>query len=469
MSRPHQLWMYTGATDKSRASLVELSEEDLRDEVRRLTCLSQKDNIVLTSARPPLDLKHLLAKASTVAPCYPPTPESGVAPEDDDASEETEEEQHTLEDSDVQGDEAPEDDARINSMRRMKINEGLMATAESSPSGQDDDANATASPACFRRTSPPPVAKGSAGLFADEDGLELSIKESNPSTAEPTPPPRTSVAKVPLSKVNPSAGTSAPLISRDHPIFSTVDAVADFVDQFTRLESENVQLRKAIKTSADQVLEANRLTSEVQNENTLLKDELKKLKKKMKDNQEARREASIIADEKEGALRDSITNFLSTADMPIDRTSKLREDSMSDALSFATDSSNQVQGLLQKTKGALSKLFSMMFPKLDQNKTLGEMADAFFIDSSEAIEALKRRSRLYRAVLTFQLLMGHGLGSELEKLSKSLPVDANECLVNLEPLKQLSVLCANRILKLVDEDKNKAASEAAPDSSSAQP
>jgi hypothetical protein len=51
----------------------------------------------------------------------------------------------------------------------------------------------------------------------------------------------------------------------------------------------------------------------------------------------------------------------------------------------------------------------MMFPKLDQNKTLGEMADTFFIDSSEAIEVLKRRSRLYGAVLTFQLLMGTGL------------------------------------------------------------
>ncbi len=43
-----------------------------------------------------------------------------------------------------------------------------------------------------------------------------SAKESNPSTADPTPPPRTSVAKVPLSKVNPSAGASAPLISHDH-------------------------------------------------------------------------------------------------------------------------------------------------------------------------------------------------------------------------------------------------------------
>jgi predicted nucleic acid-binding Zn-ribbon protein len=59
------------------------------------------------------------------------------------------------------------------------------------------------------------------------------------------------------------------------------------------------------------VLEANRLTAKVQNENTLLKDELKKLKKKMKDEEEAIREAFIIADEKEGVLREAITNLLS--------------------------------------------------------------------------------------------------------------------------------------------------------------
>jgi hypothetical protein len=51
------------------------------------------------------------------------------------------------------------------------------------------------------------------------------------------------------------------------------------------------------------------------------------------------------------------------------------------------------------------------------------MADAFFIDPSEPIEVLKRRFRLFGVVLTFQLLMGHGLGSELENLSKALPID----------------------------------------------
>ncbi|KAK1606868.1 hypothetical protein QYE76_030541 [Lolium multiflorum] len=160
---------------------------------------------------------------------------------------------------------------------------------------------------------------------------------------------------------------------------------------------------------------------------------------------------------------------IGAADMSINRARKLREDSMSDALSLAAESNIQVLGLLQRTKGALSRLFSMIFPKMKQDKTLGEMACAFLIDRSEPVEVLKRRSRLFGAVLTFQLLMGHGLGSELEKLSKELPVDDNNCLINLEPFKQSAVTCANQLLKMVDEAKTKTAPEASPGSSSALP
>jgi hypothetical protein len=49
-------------------------------------------------------------------------------------------------------------------------------------------------------------------------------------------------------------------------------------------------------------LEANKLAAEVQGENTCLKEELEKLKKKMKDDQEAQHKAFMEADEKEGAL-----------------------------------------------------------------------------------------------------------------------------------------------------------------------
>jgi hypothetical protein len=137
---------------------------------------------------------------------------------------------------------------------------------------------------------------------------------------------------------------------------------------------------------------------------------------------------------------------------------------MPDALSFAMESSEQIQELLKKAKGALSKLFSLMFLKLDQNKTLGKLANTFYVDSTKAIEVLKRRSRLYEAVLTFQLLMEHGLDSELEKLSKSLPVNADGCSVDLGPFKESAQVCANRLLKLVDDEK-KAAFKTAPSSS----
>jgi hypothetical protein len=43
-----------------------------------------------------------------------------------------------------------------------------------------------------------------------------SAKESNPSPADPTPPSRTTVAKVPVSKVNPSVGAPVPPTARDH-------------------------------------------------------------------------------------------------------------------------------------------------------------------------------------------------------------------------------------------------------------
>jgi hypothetical protein len=59
MSRAHQLWMYTGPKDKTRINSNDFSEDDLRDEVRRLTCFNQKDVIAMTSSRPPFGINHL--------------------------------------------------------------------------------------------------------------------------------------------------------------------------------------------------------------------------------------------------------------------------------------------------------------------------------------------------------------------------------------------------------------------------
>ena len=86
--------------------------------------------------------------------------------------------------------------------------------------------------------------------------------------------------------------------------------MVDFAEQFTRLEAENAQLRKTVKSSADQVLEANRLATDAKKENALLKEELKKLKQQMKDEQDARNAAAVATDKKEGILRESIKDLL---------------------------------------------------------------------------------------------------------------------------------------------------------------
>ncbi|KAK1643324.1 hypothetical protein QYE76_061129 [Lolium multiflorum] len=479
MSRPHQLWLYTGKEDESRVSSAELSAEDLRDEVRRLTCLSMRDNIVLTSAHSPYDSDHPPTEALAAARCYPPTPESGVVLEDDDEdSDGTEEAPHALEDSDVQEEEAAEDDAYIRSRRQKQVHDEFITTAESSPSGGDNDADETA--------APPPVMKSSTSFFAGEDDLDpsdddddevplakraklvseraASAKESNPSPAKSTPPLRTVVEKVPVSTVIPPGDVPTSSAGRDHPIYATVDAVAEFAEEFTRLETENFQLRKTIRSSADQVLEANRLATDAKNENVLLKEEVRKLKQRLKDEQDAKRAAAASIDKKEGALRESIKDLLDAADLTVTRRHQLREDSTADALSLATESNVQVLGLLKKAKGALSRLYSMIFPKMKEDKTLDEMAASFLVDPSEPVEVLKRRSSLFGAVLTFQLLMGHGMGSDLEELSKALPVDNDNHLVDLEPYKRSAVTCANRLLKLVDEAQAKPAPESAPGS-----
>ncbi|KAK1694268.1 hypothetical protein QYE76_010965 [Lolium multiflorum] len=338
MSRSHQLWLYTGKEDESRVSSAELLAEDLRDEVRRLTCLSMKENIVLTSARPPYDSDHPPTVALAAARCYPPTPESGVVLEDDDEdSDETEEAPHALEDSDVQEEEATEDDAFIRSRRRKQVHDDFITSAESSPHGGDNDADEAA--------ASPPARKSSTSLFAGEDDLDLSdddddevplakraklasekaalAKESNPSPAKSTPLSRTVVEKVPVSTVISPGDIPTSSAGRDHPIYATVDAVVEFAEEFTRLEIENSQLRKTVRSSADQVLEANRLATDAKNENVLLKEEVKKLKQRLKDEQDAKRAAAAAIDKKEGALRESIKDLLDAADLTVTRRHQL--------------------------------------------------------------------------------------------------------------------------------------------------
>jgi hypothetical protein len=123
--------------------------------------------------------------------------------------------------------------------------------------------------------------------------------------------------------------------------------------------------------------------------------------------------------------------LLGATDTSVDRSNILRVDSMADVISFTTDSSEQVQVLLKKTNVALSRLHALIFPKLSQEKTVGEMVEAFYIDTNDTIEVLQRNSWLYGALLSFQLLMGYGVEANLMESSKALPKDNDGSSVDL--------------------------------------
>jgi hypothetical protein len=69
----------------------------------------------------------------------------------------------------------------------------------------------------------------------------------------------------------------------------------------------------------------------------------------------------------------------------------------------------------------LSRLFVLILPKADQDKTPGQLVDAFSIDTEGTIKVFKRTSRTYGALLAFQLLTGYCFKADMESLTIELP------------------------------------------------
>jgi phosphoenolpyruvate synthase/pyruvate phosphate dikinase len=109
--------------------------------------------------------------------------------------------------------------------------------------------------------------------------------------------------------------------------------------------------------------------------------------------------------------------------------------------------------LLEKGKGAMARMHSMIFPKIKQDKTLGQLIDAFAVDTKEVIEVFKRTSRTYGALLAFQLMMGHGFKADIEEMSKELPKEQDGRFVDLSTFKISALKCARQLLELVSSKK----------------
>ncbi|KAK1617434.1 hypothetical protein QYE76_022951 [Lolium multiflorum] len=74
------------------------------------------------------------------------------------------------------------------------------------------------------------------------------------------------------------------------------------------------------------------------------------------------------------------------ADIPVEALDKVPSNSPSNALSMTLASHQLAQDLLQKGKGAMARIHSMIFPKISQDKTLGQLIDAFAVNTREVIE-----------------------------------------------------------------------------------
>jgi len=153
--------------------------------------------------------------------------------------------------------------------------------------------------------------------------------------------------------------------------------------------------------------------------------------------------------------------FVGAADIPADSVGKPPVDSAADAISLAVDSGKLVRVLLRKNKAVLSRFHAMIFPKADQNKTLGQLVDTFSADTEGIIEVFKRTSRTYGALLAFQLLMGYGFKADIESLTTELPKDQDGLAIDLSPFSAPARKCARQLPDLVEANKP-AAGGAAP-------
>ncbi|KAK1610948.1 hypothetical protein QYE76_034621 [Lolium multiflorum] len=382
-----------GPKDETRINIAELSEKELLDEVRRLTLFSQEDSIPLISSYTPLDADHPLTEIPIVSGNLHDLP--------NDTSEgrgsSTPVDFHTAEHDD------PIDSEAVFADPPPPAND----TCDTAGSVRDDNADHDAFINAAVEEVRAPPAKRSTGGFADEDDL-FDLDEG---LIEPPPKKAKSDAALPdIAASKASAPTATPVaqvstassLSKGKDIPSTVAAATPpsgktdlrgvissleaFASQFTSLEADKVRLQKEVNSSSLKLESANKIAAAARQEVDSLKEELNKLKEKLKEEEMSRVVAEARAIEKDELLRQSSLALLEAADIPVDALDKVPNNSPANSVSMTLAAHQLTRELLDKGKGAMARMHSMIFPKINQDKTLGQLLDAFAVDTKEVIE-----------------------------------------------------------------------------------
>ncbi|KAK1654018.1 hypothetical protein QYE76_071823 [Lolium multiflorum] len=310
------MWLCSCPMDETRVNVAELSEKELLDEVRRVTHFSQEDSIPLLSPQPPFDANHPLNEVQLA-------PEHFQHMSGDNLEERSSPipvESRTEEKVDPED----EDDDPANP-EAFSIDPRSFAddTSDTAESNHDDDADRAAFVDAAAEKANVQPSKRSSGGFADEDDLydvdkgfiEPPPKKAKTSSSKPAPagseasaPATTPVAQLSTAS-SLSKGKEIPLTAAitaspppGKPDFQTVISTMEaFASQFTSLEADKVWLQKEVESVSSKLDDAVKMAAEACHNVDSLKEELEKLRNKLKDD-----EALKIAAEAQRSERDNV-------------------------------------------------------------------------------------------------------------------------------------------------------------------
>ncbi|KAK1664769.1 hypothetical protein QYE76_052928 [Lolium multiflorum] len=279
--------------------------------------------------------------------------------------------------------------------------------------------------------------KRSSGGFADEndlwdldeDFIEPPPKKSRTGAAPPdlAASEASAPATIPVAQMStasslskgkniPSADAAAAPPSGKPDLRAVISSLESLASHYASLEVDKAQLQKEVESSSSKLEGAIKIAAEARTEIDTLKEELKELKQRLTDEEAAKLTAEARALEKDELLRQSSLALLSNvplaplliiafanigscinvffmllffsgaADIPVEALDKVPSNSPSNALSMTLASHQLAQDLLQKGKGAMARIHTMIFPKISQDKTLGQLIDAFAVNTREVIE-----------------------------------------------------------------------------------
>ncbi|KAK1607050.1 hypothetical protein QYE76_030723 [Lolium multiflorum] len=230
---------------------------------------------------------------------------------------------------------------------------------------------------------------------SDEDFIEPPPKKSKTGAAptdlaasEASAPATAPVAQIStassLSKGKniPLADAAAAPPSGKPDLRAVISSLESFASHYASLEVDKAQLQKEVESSSSKLEGAIKIVAEARTEIDTLKEELKELKQRLKDEEAAKLTAEARALEKDDLLRQSSLALLRAADIPVEALDKVPSNSPSNNLSMTLASHQLAQDLLQKGKGAMARIHSV-YP-----------VPSFVDDSSSALPEIDRLQRM---------------------------------------------------------------------------